>query len=313
MNWLVLSYSLSSKSSKGSSSSRVTLWRRLQRLGALALTGAYVLPEQDDCLESFTWLVQEIESAGGEALVMKVEQFEGLSDKELIERFGEARAESYTNLITELDTFNKDLKSIKKDDNLQALKSLSRFKKQYSEIKRIDFFDSPKGKEVAELLTTLEQRLSPVPTENTQVASANKKDYQNKVWVTRPQPHVDRLASAWLIRRFIDPKAKIVYRKTAKKSEISFDMEKAIFGHVGSLCTFETLVAAFGLDDAALKPLIQIIHEMDLRDERFVRSEIAGLDAILDGWLASKLKDEILEKNGVQLFEGLYTNFKNSL
>lgn len=307
MNWLALSYSISSK---GSSSSRVTLWRRLQRLGALALTGAYVLPEQSDCLESFTWLAQEIESAGGEALIMKVEQFEGLSDKDLVERFNASRSESYSNLITELDTFAKDLKT--QEDTLKSLKALNKYKRQFTELRRIDFFDSPKGTEVAELLTKLEQDLSPLPSENDQVTPAKKKDYQNKTWVTRPQPHVDRLASIWLIKRFIDPKAKIVYRKTAKKDEVSFDMEKAIFGHVGSLCTFETLIASFNLKDAALKPLIQIVHEMDLKDERYVRSEVAGLDAILDGWLASKLKDEVLEQQGIHLFEGLYTNFRNS-
>ena len=306
MNWLALSYSISSK---GSSSSRVTLWRRLQRLGALALTGAYVLPEQSDCLESFTWLAQEIESAGGEALIMKVEQFEGLSDKDLVERFREARAESYTNLITELDTFAKDLKT--QDNTLQSLKTLNKYKRQFTELRRIDFFDSPKGTEVSETLTKLEQDLSPLPSESNQVTKVKKTDYQNRIWVTRPQPHVDRLASIWLIQRFIDPKAKFVYRKTAKKDEISFDMGKATFGHVGSLCTFETLIAAFALKDAALKPLIQIVHEMDLRDERYVRSEVAGLDAILDGWLALKLKDEVLAQQGVQLFEGLYSTFLN--
>lgn len=307
MRWLVLSYSLPSKPS---SSSRVTLWRRLQRLGALPITGAYVLPERPECLESFAWLAQEIRAAEGEALVMNVERFEGLGEKELVERFNEARAEAYADLRSDIEMFAQALEQDpEKENNGPPLKTLDKLRRRFAELKRADFFGSPAGRQVMTKLTDLEHTLSPSTAETAQVASVDRADYQGRTWVTRPRPHVDRLASAWLIKRFIDPEAQILYRQSAQKDEVSFDMDGAVFGHVGSLCTFETLVSAFALEDKALVPLAQIVHEMDLRDERYVRSEVAGLDALLDGWLALGLSDEELEARGQQLFSGLYATF----
>ena len=204
MRWLVFSYSLPNKSS---SSARVTLWRRLQRLGALPVTGTYVLPERPDCLEAFTWLAQEIEAADGEALVMVVERFEGLGEKDLVERFTEARAEAYSELLAELDALEDALEL----EEPKPVKALAKLRRRFTEARRVDFFDSPAGRQVAARLTGLEQRLLPGSPEAV-IVTRNKADYQGKTWVTRPQPHVDRLASAWLIKRFIDPKAVILYR-----------------------------------------------------------------------------------------------------
>ena len=321
MRWLVLSYSLPSKPS---SSSRVTLWRRLQRLGALPVTGVYVLPERPECLESFTWLAQEIRAAEGEALVMAVERFEGLGERELIGRFNEARADAYADLFSALETLERSLKvgsdglgsDDLENDGLEndgpPLKTLDKLRRRFAELKRTDFFDSPAGKEVMAKLSELEQILSPGLAESAQVTPVDPAEYERKIWVTRPRPHVDRLASAWLIKHFIDPEATILYRDWAKQREVSFDMDGAVFGHTGSLCTFETLLAAFALKDKALVPIAHIVHEMDLRDERYVRAEVAGLDALLDGWLASGLSDEELEARGEQLFSGLYVTFSKA-
>ena len=306
MRWLVLSYSLPSKPS---SSSRVTLWRRLQRLGALPVTGIYVLPERPECLESFTWLAQEIRAAEGEALVMAVERFEGLGERELIGRFNEARADAYADLSSALETLERSLGT---EADSPPLKTLDKLRQRFAELKRDDFFDSPAGKGIMAKLSELERALSPSPADSAQVSAVNPADYRRKTWVTRPRPHVDRLASTWLIKRFIDPEATILYRDWAKQREVSFDMDGAVFGHTGSLCTFETLLAAFALKDKALVPIAHIVHEMDLRDERYVRAEVAGLDALLDGWLASGLSDEELEARGEQLFSGLYVTFSKA-
>ena len=139
------------------------------------------------------------------------------------------------------------------------------------------------------------------------VEPADRQAFQRRVWVTRPKPHVDRLASVWLIRRFIDPEATVRYRAAALEDEVSFDMPEARFGHTGPLCTFETLLAAFALDDPALQVLAEIVHEIDLRDGRYARPEAAGLEAILDGWREMDLADQELEWRGTALFEGLYT------
>jgi hypothetical protein len=141
------------------------------------------------------------------------------------------------------------------------------------------------------------------------VATATTGEYKHKCWVTRPRPHVDRLACAWLIRRFIDPKAVIRYASQPEPDEVSFDMRDAVFGHTGNLCTFETMRAAFNLKEPALRVVAEIVHEIDIRDGRYVRPEIGGIDVILKGWLLQGLPDNELESRGMDLFEALYTAF----
>jgi hypothetical protein len=129
--------------------------------------------------------------------------------------------------------------------------------------------------------------------------------YQDKQWVTRPQPHVDRLACIWLIRRFINPYAVIYYADGPEPGQVSFDMPEADFGHTGNWCTFETMLKAFQLEAPGLSTLAEIVHEIDLRDERHLHSEIAGVEAVLQGWQWLSLSDLELESRGLALFDGL--------
>ena len=129
-------------------------------------------------------------------------------------------------------------------------------------------------------------------------------------WATRPHCHIDRAACAWLIRRFIDPEALIRYRDRAEDGEVSFDMPGARFGHVGDCCTFETMMQAFNLSDPGLQAVAELVHELDLRDARYARPELVGLDAILEGWRRLEWTDQELEAHGVALFEGLYLHLK---
>lgn len=134
-------------------------------------------------------------------------------------------------------------------------------------------------------------------------------DYKHRCWVTRPQPHVDRLACAWLIRRFINPEATIRYSFQPDPEEVPFDINAAEFGHQGNLCTFETMVRAFNLDEPTLGPLAEVVHEIDLRDGRYLRPEVAGIDAVLSGWLSLNLTDAEIERRGIALFDGLHGAF----
>ena len=122
--------------------------------------------------------------------------------------------------------------------------------------------------------------------------------------MTRPNPHVDRLACAWLIRRFINPRAQIRYSDAPQPDEVAFDMSRGPFGHQGNLCTFETMTRAFGLDDPGLRAIAEIVHEIDLRDGRYTRPEVAGIDAVLRGWLTRS--DAEREAHGIALFDGLH-------
>jgi hypothetical protein len=305
MKWLVFSYSLPTK---GGSSSRVTLWRRLQNLGALDLTGVYILPETAETTETFTWLSQEVEAAGGETVVMQVEKFKSLSDKDLIEKFNKERGNEYQSLIEDINLYQR---MGNQGQLSERVKALGKLRRNFDDIARLDFFNSHLKGEVAKMLAKLEQTLKN-PTPVIPVKLVKLKDYQKKIWVTRPQPYVDRLASIWLIQRFIDKQATIHYRDKAKADEVTFDIPDATFGHTGNLCTFETLLIAFNLENKALAKLADIVHELDLQSY-YTHPETSGIEAILKGWQKQGLSDKELESRGIQLFEGLYQSLKEKL
>ncbi len=305
MPWVVFSYSLPSAVR---SSPRVAVWRRLRALGAISPKGGVnVLPARDECVEAFQWLAQEVEQAKGEALLMRVVRFEGLSDAQLTALFQESRKEDYAALDERAAALEKSLRGSRRRDprdDAQARGLLARLRREHAEITRIDFFDSPAGAQVASRLARIEEGLSPARPDDTPVAAAALSDYRNKRWVTRPSPHVDRLACAWLIRRFINPRAVIRYSDAPLADEVAFDTSQGPFSHHGNLCTFEAMVRAFRLDDSAVAAIAEIVHEIDLRDGRYVRPEMPGIDAVLRGWMSRADADR--EAHGVALFDGLY-------
>ena len=305
MSWLVLSYSLPAAPR---SSPRVAIWRRLKRLGVLPMAGGvYALPARDTCQEAFQWLAQEIRQAEGEALIMRVDQFDGLSDAQIIARFQEARGKYYAELETQVATLEQELTAQSvPDDRSQHHDALDRLRRRYADLARVDYFDCPDEARVAARLARIAHLLAGNLT-TASVPSVTLMDYRSRRWMTRPRPHVDRLACAWLIRRFIDPDATIRYADVPEPDEVAFDMPDVAFGHQGDRCSFETMLQAFGLDDPGLCALAEIVHEIDLRDGRYVRPEIAGVDTILSGWQLADQPDTVLETQGIALFEGLYT------
>jgi hypothetical protein len=302
MKWLVFSYSLSSKSS---SSPRVTLWRRLRRLGSISVkTGVYILPAKDECIEAFQWLRQEVQQAKGEALVFYVEQFEGLSDQQLIEMFRQVRQQDYLELETQAEELEQKIKTKAKITRLEIKNAIAKFRKRYSEILNLDFFDCPDAQSVAAKLTRIEGHLH--QPDSQQLATLTIAKYQNQRWVTRPRPFVDRLACIWLIRKFIDPSATIRYSLQPELDEIPFDMKEAEFGHQGNLCSFETMMLRFGLEQSGVAAIAQIVHELDLRDGQYISPAATGVETILRGWLLADFTDIELESLGIKLFDGLY-------
>jgi hypothetical protein len=277
---------------------------------------------RDECVESFQWLSQEVRQARGEALVMRVDKFEEMSDAQLIELFHGARKAEYQELDREIAQLEKNIGPRKRMKLARQADKLKRLRRRHADIARVDFFNSPEGTRLASRLALLQRSFSPEENRPSKIAAAVIAKYRKKRWVTRPHPHVDRLACAWLIRRFIEPKAAIRYSLRPDPDEITFDMAHGHFGHVGNLCTFETMVEAFGLDQPGLQAIAEIVHEIDLRDGRYARPETSGVDAILKGWSLAGLPDDKLESRGIVLFEGLFIanggtnekarNFKNS-
>ena len=304
LSWLVFSYSLPSKSG---SSQRVALWRRLRRIGAVSVkTSFYILPAQDQSLESFQWLAKEVQEAKGEAVIIHVRQFEGLADHEIIELFQQARQLEYNELLELIQTLHSKIASLQEDDeSLEGIREeLAKLRKRYKEILLLDFFDCPGGTDVAIALKEIEASLC--RDTSSQLKPVGISQYQNKSWVTRPRPFIDRLACIWLIRRFIDADAVIRYSLQPKPEEIGFDMAGAEFGHLGNLCSFETMIQRFELTMPPLQAVAEIVHVLDLQDRQYIYPETDGVASIVRGWLLMGLSDLELETRGMVLFDGLY-------
>lgn len=307
MKWIALAYSLPAKSP---STQRVSLWRRLRRLGAVApVGGVYLLPAHPECVEAFQWLAQEICQGDGEAFACITEQFHGMSEQQLVEFFNSNRDKGYAEITAQLGALEATLGTATLQETLSCKEALHKLRHHYTEIVRIDFFHAPLRTQVEAQLTRLEQALSPEEQSVSNKPLRTTSDYIGKKWVTRPRPHVDRLACAWLIRRYIDPQATIRYANEPASNEVAFDMSTGEFGHHGNLCTFEMMLHTFQLAEPALQKLAEIVHEIDLRDGRTIHPETDGIDTILEGWLLTDTTDPELERQGIALFEGLYASF----
>jgi len=295
--WLLLVFSLPSKRA----SQRVEVWRKLQRYGTLALrSSGYVLPNSSVNQERMEWLATAIRSYKGQASVVQVQGFDDLPAKKLKELFIEARSRDYHKLLHDLR------KLLSSPSSQRSAGALKRIRRRFLELQDIDFFKSP----IRTRVETMLARADESETNKTgRGLKRHKGEYDNRVWVTRHRPGIDRVSSAWLIRRFIDPKARFVFgtEPTAHPEAIPFDMFcQEGFGHRGEDCTFETLCKYFGIRDSRVKRIAQIIHDADLGDEKFSQVEGLGLDKVLTGWAKQDLPDDELLKRGMELMEGLY-------
>ena len=295
--WLLLVFSLPAQAA----SRRVEIWRKLQRYGTVALrTSGNILPNTSANQERMEWLAAAIRSYKGQASVVLVQSFDDLSDQQLKQLFNEARSRDYRKVIHEL---NKVLASA---PATRPAGTVNRIQRRFVEITGIDFFGNSLRSRVEHLLSRLDER-DKTSTGRNHKGKAGK--YLNRRWITRPRPGIDRVSSAWLIRRFIDPKAHFVFGKesSADPDAVPFDMfGDEGFGHRGEDCTFETLYKQFAMRDGRVKRIAQIIHDADLGDEKFGRVEGQGLDKVLNGWAKQDLPDDELLQRGIELIEGLY-------
>src|SRR5216683_1789270 len=239
--WLLLTFTLPTKRA----SQRVEVWRKLQRYGTVPLgNSGYLLPSNAVNEERFQWLATAIRKYGGDSSIVHVQAIDNISTPQLIGRFAEARSRDYQELIRELEKFSS--LPVQK----RAIGRLSQLRSRFQEIVEIDFFDSPLQKRVGELFARADE--ARVTKRMAESALIDPKDYKSRVWVTRPRPGVDRSASAWLIRRYIDPKARFAFAPEEKVPDTSvpFDMfHERGFGHLGDDCTFETLTKEFRIRD----------------------------------------------------------------
>jgi hypothetical protein len=312
-SWLLLVHQLPAKPAY----LRVKIWRRLQDIGAVAVKNAvHALPMNEETQEDFEWLLREIREGGGEAFVCEARLIDGLSDEEVRALFDRARDADYAELVKEAKVITKTLRRKARAEGTTELRvQVARLRKRLAEIAAIDFFGAIGRETAEELLRGLEAQLD----KDKSVASKAKTEpnlaetLRNRTWVTREGVYADRIASAWLIRRFIDPQAqfKFVSGKgyRPKEGELRFDMFEAEFTHEGDKCTFEVLVERAGLRDTALRAVAEIIHDIDLKDDKFGRTEVAGIRTLIDGIRASTSDDARRIERGTEIFNGLYESF----
>jgi hypothetical protein len=316
--WLLFVHQLPSNPSN----LRVRTWRRLQQLGAIPIKQAvYVLPDTPTTREDFEWLRTEVKGAGGDARVFTATAVDAWSDDELIEEFRRSRQDAYLELAHDVEKTLKREGKARRSRGTRAPaihRLLEIYLQRLTAIETVDFFGSAGRDRAKTLLKQLEDRTSDPrvpPASSDSAASGDPDAYHGRLWVTRPRPGVDRMASAWLIRRYIDPRARFGFaadRDAVPERAVAFDMFGVDFSHQADRCTFETLCAVFGIREPALARIAGIVHELDLKDARFGAPEVSTVGALIEGLQLAHMDDEALLEQGMTLFDSLYRSFEQS-
>jgi hypothetical protein len=295
---------------------RVKIWRRLHQVGAVAVKqSVYVLPHSDQALEDFSWILKEIIEGGGDGSISEAVFLEGLTDDQVVALFQAARNADYEKIGEDarslVDGLSRD-SSAGKDGSSKRRAHFSRLKRRFEEIVAIDFFGAPAAGGAGGALADLETRIAGVERRPRQAVPAVP-ELKGRTWVTRKGVYVDRIACAWLVRRFVDPGARFrfvtgkVYQ--GKSNEIRFDMFEAEYTHEGDRCSFEVMVDRLGLDDNGLSQVAQIIHDMDLKDPKFHRPEVDGLRLLFDGITAASIGDSERLERGFVILDEMFASF----
>jgi hypothetical protein len=303
----------------------VRIWKKLKNLGAVSIKNTvYILPFNTELQENIQWLTQEIKEIGGEATLLYVDSIENMSEDEIIDLFQRARNVDYTKAISHcqalLDDLNKTPREKISGRLEQISNSLNTLNKRIGEIEQIDYFSSDKGIEARNVIGEARAKMEDLKARNfdkylSHTQKWNLTELRGKTWVTRAKPHIDRVASAWLIKKFIDKEAifKFQSEKDLLVGAIKFDIVNAELSHHGEDCTFETILKRFDIKDRTLLEIAEIVHDIDLKDEKFGRQEARGLDVLIRG-LSNILEDDqrVLE-TGSLVFDALYSSLGGRL
>lgn len=316
-DWLLFFYSVPSKPVNA----RMKIWRRLVKAGAIQLKGAvYILPYTDENFELFQWLVSEVTSMKGEAAFVRVENIETMKSSEIVSLFDQQREKDYNIIEKTIEELERKISSIRKggaQNNKRLLEQFNRHLKEFEDIRKVDFFESKTGtalkKEIENLQSVIKGLSGTAIKQTLAIVSRSIENYQNRTWVTRVKPFVDRMASAWLIKKFIDKKAIFKFMDEKEMASladriVTFDVREGEFTHIGDICTFEALIKAFSLRDKTLKRIAEIVHELDIKDEKYKNPEAKGVEEILIGLRKSSKNDTELLDKGMNVFEMLYVS-----
>jgi len=301
---------------------RVKIGRRLERLGAVAIKNSiYVIPYSTHAVEDFQWLLREIADGGGEASICRAEFVDGLTDGEIEQLLRDARAHDYEEIASRARALLRQLpagRAVSEERRRRLQADLARIRSRLDALSKIDFFDARASSPALSLIQSIEDRLTAPRARESSRATPGlaNSDIHGRTWVTREGIFVDRIASAWLIRRFIDPDARFKFVAPEgyrpRDGELRFDMYEAEYTHEGDRCTFETLLRRFRIEDPALADIAEIVHAIDLRDGKFERDDARGIERVLAGIAAAYPDDVQRLERGAALFDDLYVCSRSS-
>jgi hypothetical protein len=291
---------------------RAKVMRRLVQLGAIPMKkSAYLLPASDGTLEDFEWLRREIVEQGGEAWIVEGTLIAGMTNEQAREAFRRARGAEFAALTEEARAL-LERSRVPEPDRDTLTSEWRKLDRRAQAAARIDFFDAPGREELEVLMETIDRTLHPP-----QSASPSPIDaLRGRTWMTRRGVKVDRISSAWLIRRFIDPAATFIFEEAGLKPPsdvVRFDMFDGEFTHDGDLCTFEVLLRASAkADDQALQAIAQIVHDLDLKDDRYQRPETSGMAAMIQGITRRHPDDHRRIAEGATMLDALYASLQGA-
>jgi hypothetical protein len=300
---------------------RVKIGRRLQRIGAVAVKNSvYVLPHRGSSLEDFQWVRTEIVDGGGDASICQAAFVDGLTDSGIEQVFREARDADYAEVAEAARELRVSLRKreLTGHSPARAEDELARLRKRFTAIVSTDFFGAAGRMMAEDTLRSVTEELSPraMNSASSVAPDSDAAAYRGRTWVTRADVFVDRMASVWLIRRFIDRDArfKFVEEGTYKpvRGELRFDMFEGEFTHEGDSCTFETLLHRFRLDDPGLRAIAEVVHDIDLKDEKFARDDAAGLERVFAAIAAAAADDMARVERAAQVLDDLHALFTST-
>jgi hypothetical protein len=311
-SWMLLVLSLPSRHA----TSRMRVWRALKSLGAGVLRdGVYLLPDQREHRESLEVQARAVRATGGAAYLIG---FESGEEETANFRLLFDRGADYQEWRSLVQALRKTLAQMAEPD---ARRQWAQLSKQFHAIVATDFFPGIAHQEALRTLeetqTAFNRQFSPDEPVAAEMSIHRRKlrDYQGRVWATRARPWVDRLASGWLIRRFIDPAASFSWLtdiKSCPAQVVGFDFDGAEFTHVGERVTFEVLMESFGLQqDRALQRLAALVHFLDVGGTPV--PEAAGLTSLLTGMRARLSDDDTMQQEASRLLDDLYAAYQAAL
>ena len=295
---------------------RARIRQRLARVGAVALKrSVYVLPRRRDCLEDFQWIAQEAGAGGGEAYVCEARFLEQSTDSSLVDRFRAGRDIDYRALAGTIRAWrgSSAFRGFPVPD--ETTPQIAAARKRFDDISRIDFFEADGRRKIERLLERIDKQLRSRAAAESPSRGSGGTRLLGRTWVTRRGIQVDRIASAWFVRRFVDRKARFRFFESGsdggpRAGEISFDMVGGEYTHEGDRCTLETLVERTGVADRAVSSIAEVVHDIDLKDGKFGRPEAPGVEMVLTGLILANPEDQERLERGTLLFDELYQSFR---